>query len=122
MMLRSSPFPFSRGTGSDYPPLPDQFFAPRGEPAHSETRLLWAIVEDAVHCFQMYLFASRPSERQLFQDAEDWINSTESEWFFSFENVCETVGLHAKYVRDGLKRWKDRQQLDRAWEGQAYQP
>ena len=28
-----------------------------------------------------------------------------SDWVFSFENICETLGLDVGYVRQGLLRW-----------------
>ena len=112
------PMAFGRGKASDYPLLPEQSFTARDEPAQSEKRLLWAVVADAVHCFQTYLFAQKPSERQLFQDAEDWINSTEAEWVFSFENVCSSIGLQAAYLRKGLQSWKAQQFLNKAGDRQ----
>jgi hypothetical protein len=59
--------------------LPEQFAALRGKPLQQEKRLLLAMVEDAVHCFQTYLFAQRLRERRLFQEAEDRLNATDSE-------------------------------------------
>jgi hypothetical protein len=85
----------------------EQFFILRRKPLPAEKRLLLAMLEDAVHCFQTYLLAITPEERQLFREAEEWINSKDdSRWFFSFENTCEILDLDPDCVRNALKRWK----------------
>lgn len=90
--------------------LPEQssFFS-RSQPLFGEQRLLLAILEDAIYCFQTCLFATKPSKRRLFQEAEAWIYATHSEWIFSFENVCEILDLHAGCLRSGLSQWKAEQ-------------
>ena len=100
--------------------LPEQFFSLLGRsPLQGEKRLLLAMLEDAVHCFQTYLLARKPHERRLFQEAEDWIDSRDSQWFFSFENICEIIGIHPGRLRDALKQWKTDQILLQANQGRA---
>jgi hypothetical protein len=72
-----------------------------------EEKLMLAVLQDAVECFQMYVLAETQREKRLFQEAEDWILETDSEWFFSFENICETLQLHPDYIRQGLLCWKE---------------
>lgn len=72
-----------------------------------EKRLLLAVLEDAIACFQKYLFARDGKGKVLFRDAEDWILEKDSDWLFSFGNICEVLGFNAEYVRDGLMKWKD---------------
>ena len=31
------------------------------------------------------------------------------DWLFSFENLCEVLGLDPDFVRSGLARWKEQQ-------------
>ena len=52
-------------------------------------------------------FQPAPREKRLFQEAEDWILENDSESFFSFENICETLQLHPDYIRQGLLVWKE---------------
>jgi len=100
--------------------LPEQFFTLLGrKPFQGEKRLLLAMLEDAVHCFQTYLLARKPHERRLFQEAEEWIDSRDSQWFFSFENICEILGIHPGRLRDALKQWKTDQILLQANQGRA---
>jgi hypothetical protein len=70
-----------------------------------EKRLMLAILEDAVDCFQNNVLAQSLKSRRLFQEAEKWIVEVDGGWFFSFENVCETLDLNPAYVRQGLLRW-----------------
>ena len=58
-----------------------------------EKRLMVALIEDAIHCFQL----NKPGK--LTEDALKWIESRETEYLFSFENCCTTLGLAADCVR-----------------------
>lgn len=92
--------------------LPEQFFTLLGrKPIQGEKRLLLAMLEDAVHCFQTYVLAKKPHERRLFQEAEEWIDSTDGHWYFSFENICDILGIHPGRMRTALKDWKVQQCL-----------
>ena len=90
--------------------LPEQFFSLLGrKPIQGEKRLLLAMLEDAVHCFQTYVLARKPHERRLFQEAEEWIDSTDTHWFFSIENICDILGIHPGRLRNALQKWKSEQ-------------
>ena len=100
--------------------LPEQYFSLLGrKPLQGEKRLLLAMLEDAVHCFQTYLLAKKPHERRLFQESEEWINSTDGLWFFSFENICDVLGIYPGRMRNALKEWKEEQTLQYAQQGEA---
>lgn len=100
--------------------LPEQYFTLLGrKPLQGEKRLLLAMLEDAVHCFQTYLLAKKPHERRLFQEAEEWITSTDGLWFFSFENICDVLGINPGRMREALKTWKEEQTLLYAQRGEA---
>jgi hypothetical protein len=86
--------------------LPAQFSALRSKPLRGEQRLLIALLGDAIDCFRSYHGSQRPREQQLFRDAEEWIESTDTEWVFAFENVCDALGLHAGHLREALRRWQ----------------
>ena len=72
-----------------------------------EEKLMLAVLQDAVECFQIYLLAETQREKRLFREAEDWILETDSSWLFSFENICETLQLNPGYIRQGLLCWKE---------------
>ena len=73
-----------------------------------EKELMVAILEDAVGCFQKYLFARDKKGKRLFLDAETWINGEEGKSVLSFDNVCEELDLDSEFLRSGLRRWKQK--------------
>jgi hypothetical protein len=72
-----------------------------------EERLMLAVLESAVEDFQNYVLAWNRSGKKLFQQVEEWFLEKDSEEFFSFENICETLQLHPDYIRQGLMIWKE---------------
>ena len=88
--------------------LPAQYFAAfaREGGLVRERRLMLAILQDAVECYQKYALARDPRGRMLFEDAFEWIESREREWPFAYENICEVLSLNAEYIRRGLSKWR----------------
>jgi hypothetical protein len=72
-----------------------------------EERLMLAVLQDAVECFQKHAMAEYLWEKKLFQEAEDWILERNSDWLFSFENICQALRLNPDYIRRGLLVWKE---------------
>jgi hypothetical protein len=93
--------------------LPSQFFAALKEKSHGERRLMVAILEDAVDCFQKYLWATDNRSRHLRTEAEKWFLSDDDSWPFSFVNICLALDLHPGFLRRGLLEWKARQLTSR---------
>ena len=71
-----------------------------------ETRLLIAILEEAINCFQRYYLAEHDSGQRLFREADEWLMSDHRDWAFSFESICDAIGLDPSYVRHGLRKWQ----------------
>jgi hypothetical protein len=88
--------------------LPSQYFdrLRRRASADGERRLMVAILEDAVDVYRKQAGARDRKRRQLFEDAEAWIESSERTWIFSYENICDMLGIDAEYLRKGLRAWK----------------
>jgi hypothetical protein len=94
--------------------LSHQYFATfRRRQLEPEKRLMLAVLEDAVACFQSYVFAESRRTRALFNEAEDWIRNENSDYVFSFENICAALKISPTYVRKGLLRWKSRRLAER---------
>jgi len=95
--------------------LPVQYFAAlqRKRFPAGEHRLLIALIQDAVECFQKHLHASDAKRRQLFLDAEQWIGADDDFGVFSFNNVCMLLGMNPVYLRQGLLAWRDDQRNGR---------
>jgi hypothetical protein len=79
-----------------------------------EKRLMLAMLEDAVNCFQVHVTARSGRGKKLFNEAEEWIMIKREDWIFSFVNVCEMLGFNPEYVRQGLRRWKQKTLANRA--------
>jgi hypothetical protein len=71
-----------------------------------EKVLMLALLEDAIVCFQDNYGTDCKRKNALFEDAEQWILDRDPSYIFSFENICEVLGLDASYLREGLMRWK----------------
>ena len=72
-----------------------------------EKRLMLAVLDDAINCYRDNLFSPRGKARRLFDEAEEWIVTPGGDRVFSFDNVCESLGLNPEYLRRGLQRWKE---------------
>ena len=69
-----------------------------------ECRLLWAVLEDGIECYLRY--GDHPSAvmRELFQEANDWIEAQEGEGLCSFSGICGAFQIDPDYLRRGLRR------------------
>jgi len=101
--------------------VPTQFFSTTmSRVAHKrgEYQLLIAILEDAVHCYQKYFRAQTRQERRLFQEAEAWLmrsGATAGEGnrpVVSFGYICAVLDLDPEFLRCGLRRWREQQQVE----------
>ena len=84
--------------------MPEQFFGGSGreDGASNERTLMLAILRDAVECHQKYARSRDFRNWTMFEEADEWIFSTDREWPFSFENICAALGIEAGYIRAGL--------------------
>ncbi len=89
--------------------LPGQFFSFFRKEAgfDRERRLMLAVLEDAIDCFQKYAHTKDSRGQQLFAESYEWIMSADKQWLFSFENICQIVDMNPDYIRQGLHRWRD---------------
>ena len=71
-----------------------------------EKKLMLAILEDAIACYQKNFFARDSKGKALFQEAEEWVDEAGAANVFSFDSVCETLGLNPDYLRRGLTNWR----------------
>jgi hypothetical protein len=79
----------------------------RVKPLQPERRLMLAVLEDAIMCFQRYLLVKGGKEKKLHEDAVSWIFDRSDTRAFSFEHICDACGLNANYLRMGLLNWRE---------------
>jgi hypothetical protein len=88
--------------------LPAQFYSAfrGGSRVAGEKRLMLAVLEDAVDCYRKYARERDGQGYALFEEVRAWISSRDRAWYFSYENICETLELNPDYLRRGLARWQ----------------
>ncbi len=94
--------------------LPEQFFRSFRRQQASQTgeyRLLVAVLEEAIRCFQQNAFRTGTRQRRLFLEAEQWFMGNDHrsahEAGFSFGYVCEVLSLDSTWLRAGIHRWRE---------------
>ncbi|HZP42224.1 MAG TPA: hypothetical protein VFD84_12055 [Candidatus Binatia bacterium] len=104
--------------------LPEQFFegARRDSYISGEKALMLAVLEDGIRCFQEHLRNPRSNPRLLSRQAEEWIRAVDYDWPFSFNNVCETLGIDPSALRAALLAWKRRRLAECGLDGSGPTP
>ncbi|MBU6280758.1 hypothetical protein KGQ64_00855 [bacterium] len=76
----------------------------RTEPCdRPEIRLMIAVMEDAVATLQRYAHDPSARHRRDFEETIDWIDSRDTSWPYSFENVCSALAFEPEKVRLGMR-------------------
>src|SRR5262245_45942724 len=102
--LRAPGFIQRRGTMidamiDDVTILPEQFL-PTMRCHTAEQRLMIAVLEDAA-----YIYATRRGRRRglrVLREVEEWLLSTDTTYVFSFESICDALGIDADGIRSRL--------------------
>lgn len=86
------------------PALPSQFHDTwhRTRYIAPERALALAVLWQAVIDLQKYRFAQRRRQQRLYMEAYKWVASQRREWPYSFENLCDVLGLSPEPVRAEL--------------------
>lgn len=67
-----------------------------------ERDLLSAILFDGIQTFLSFSDAEGNDAKAKYREACNWINRKGDGYIFSFDNVCEALGMDADYLRFGL--------------------
>ena len=88
--------------------LPVQYLQPGGgRRVEPQKRLMVAVLQTVLDDFRgsVYRCAAglpAPIDRRAYEQARAYVASTDRTWPFSFENVCEAIGLDADGLREEL--------------------
>jgi len=74
-----------------------------------EQRLMIAVLQDAIDCVEKYRSATDPQGRRDFDEVTQWLLAEETRWLFSFQCICDVLGLDANAVRNHLRLQPARQ-------------
>ena len=89
--------------------LPSQYFdVSGGHRLTAEQRLMLALLADAINVFQQGATSRATRKRMLYIDAERWIMMAckAAPHAFSFDTVCEALGINSGVLRRRLILWK----------------
>ena len=63
----------------------------------------------ALRCFQNNSNAKSGPRKRLYAEAEQWLCGETGDGPFSFDTVCETLGIEPEFLRGGLRQWRAQQ-------------
>jgi hypothetical protein len=89
--------------------LPSQHLARRGQSvAEPQRRLMLAVLQTVVDDLQDAVRraegSTTPGDGRAYRQALAYVDSRDRSWPFSFENICDTMGLDADGIRRTLRR------------------
>jgi hypothetical protein len=83
---------------------PAQYYpAPAASPYQ---RLLLAILEDAIRCFQRNFAVRTGPCAVLFRETKEWLFDPDGTAFLSCPMVCESLGINSVELRRYLREWQ----------------
>jgi len=90
--------------------LPSQFYGNGGlsRKLEGEKRLMIAILKDAVECLEKYRGSRSSTGKISYQAAIEWVEDTNTEWLYSFSNICDLLGFDPHYLREQLLKRENR--------------
>ena len=75
----------------------------RGYAKGPERALMSALLFDGIQSYMNYACASTIRSRGKYKEAFNWVhNKANTDYIFSFNNVCEALGIDAEYLRLGM--------------------
>jgi hypothetical protein len=85
--------------------LPIQYFGALGDGGlRSEQRLMLAVLVDAINILRGWNGLGGGRKRRVFGEAAHWVNLKGTQNPFSFDSVCEAVGIDSDMARERLRR------------------
>lgn len=67
-----------------------------------ERALLSALLFDGIQSYMSYACAQSEEHRERYVEAYNWVHRQGTDYVFSFEAVCEALGVNPEYLRLGL--------------------
>lgn len=90
--------------------LPSQFYGSAGlsRQLEGEKRLMIAVLKDAVECLEKYRGSKNSVGQCQYLSAIEWVEDTDTDWLFSFTNICDLLGFDPEYLREVLLKRENR--------------
>lgn len=94
--------------GAGFGLLPVQYFERNRRRAISdgESRLMFAVLQDAIRAYLANMNGRTPPQRERFREVEAWFRETRTrsrrQGLFGFETLCEALGIEHDVLRRRL--------------------
>ena len=90
--------------------LPSQFYGSGGlsRKLEGEKRLMIAVLKDAVECLEKYRGSKNSAAQCHYLSALEWVEDVDTDWLFSFTNICDLLGFDPEYLRETLLKRENR--------------
>jgi hypothetical protein len=90
--------------------LPSKFYGGPGlsRQLEGERRLMIAVLKDAVECLEKYRGSRNSAGQCQYLSAIEWVEDTDTDWLFSFTNICDSLGFDPEYMREVLLKRENR--------------
>ncbi|HZO83513.1 MAG TPA: hypothetical protein VFB33_17610 [Candidatus Binataceae bacterium] len=88
---------------------PEQYYAgvrANDLPIRPIKRLMLAVLEDAMRCYQTCGNSRSRARQRMFAEAEAWLLDGSADGPFAFETICQTLGIEPGCLRKGLREWR----------------
>lgn len=72
-----------------------------------ERKLMAALLSDGIEAYISQKTSVARERRRSAVDASEWVDTRDYSYVFSFDNVCECLGINPEYLRAGLDRYVD---------------
>lgn len=84
--------------------LPSQFDNSSGQGiGGGERKLMAALLSDGIEAYVAHATSTEASYRR--SEVSDWVETKDPAYVFSFDSVCECLGIDPDYLRMGLSRY-----------------
>jgi hypothetical protein len=87
----------------------------KAQVALGEKLLMLAVLENAIRAFQKHIKRNKGIVTGR-NSPWPWIESTDSDWPFSFENICEQLAINPDYIRFHLRELVKKARANQAFE------
>lgn len=96
--------------------LPSQFFSggDLGSNMEAERSLMAAVLIDALRIFEKGVRSHR-TRLKRFREVEEWFMEDDTEWPYSFQNICSELGLNPETIRDVLQKVRSEEMKPIFW-------
>jgi len=74
--------------------------------ASGEKKLMLAILKDAIKCYRRNVTARSIHSQKIFAETEEWFYDEDTNYLYSFLNICAWLGVDFKLIREKLSEMK----------------